>query len=178
VVTGSVRIPVSVKLLPFYSSIPNLADRLERIGARGVVLFNRLYLPDIDPDTGAALKDVRLSDSSDLIPRLHAIAALARFSGLSLALSGGVHEGIDVVKAVMAGADVVQVTSAILQHGPSQLTYLRGFFENWLNRHGCESAARLRKSAAVVRERRGPSADRADYLSLLQRWNPEHHNSH
>jgi dihydroorotate dehydrogenase (fumarate) len=178
VVTGSVRIPVSVKLLPFYSSIPNLADRLERIGARGVVLFNRLYLPDIDPDTGAALKDVRLSDPSDLVPRLHAIAALARFSGLSLALSGGVHEGIDVVKAVMAGADVVQVTSAILQHGPSQLTYLRGFFENWLNRHGCESAARLRKSAAVVRERRGPSADRADYLSLLQRWNPEHHNSH
>lgn len=178
VITGSVRIPVAVKLLPFYSSLPHLADRLERIGARGLVLFNSLYLPDIDPETGGAVTNVHLSGSPDLLPRLHAVATVARFTGMSLALSGGVHEGVDVVKAVMAGADVVQVTSALLQHGPSQLGQLRSFFEDWLNRHGYESAAQMKKSAAIVRERRLPSTNRMDYLSMLQSWNSGRHNSH
>jgi len=178
VVTGTVRIPVAVKLLPFYSSVPHLAERLERIGARGLVLFNSLYLPDIDPETGGALTDVHLSGSSELVPRLHAIAAVARFSGMSLALSGGVREGVDVVKAVMAGADVVQVTSALLLHGPSHLTHLRSAFESWLSQHGYESSAQIRKSAGIVRDRRLPSADRTDYLSLLQSWDPDSYHSH
>jgi dihydroorotate dehydrogenase (fumarate) len=178
VVTGSVRIPVAVKLLPFYSSIPYLAHRLEQMGARGLVLFNSLYVPDIDPETGDTLTNVHLSGSRDLIPRLHAVATVGRFSGLSLALSGGVHDGVDVVKAVMAGADVVQVTSAVLQHGPSRVGQLRTFFESWLDRHGYESPAQLKKSAAIARERRLPSADRTEYLSLLQSWNPDDHNSH
>jgi dihydroorotate dehydrogenase (fumarate) len=167
-----------VKLLPFYTSIPHLAERVERIGARGLVLFNSLYLPDIDPETGGSVTNVHLSGSPDLLSRLHAVATIARFTGLSLALSGGVHEGIDVVKSVMAGADVVQVTSALLQHGPSHLGQLRTFFETWLTRHGYESAGQLKKSAAIVRERRLPSTDRMDYLSVLESWNPDDHNSH
>jgi dihydroorotate dehydrogenase (fumarate) len=178
VVTGSVRVPVAVKLLPFYSSVPHLAERLERIGAKGLVLFNSLYLPDIDPETGGAATEVHLSGSSELVSRLHAVATIARFSGLSLALSGGVQDGLDVVKAVMAGAEVVQVTSALLRQGPSHLTRLRASFEGWLGAHGYESSAQIRKSAALVRERRPPAADRGEYIALLQSWDPTGRNSH
>ena len=178
VVKESVRIPVSVKLSPFYSSIPNMAARLEVIGANGLVLFNRFYQADIDPETGGPMFTIRLSDSSDLPLRLHAIASVAHFTRLSLAVSGGVHEGVDVVKSVMAGADAVQVASALLRHGPSRLAYLRRQFEAWLEQHRYESLAQLKASAALARERHPASVERREYLSVLQSWTapvPENH---
>ena len=170
VVKESVPIPVSVKLSPFYSSVPNMAARLEVIGAAGLVLFNRYYQADIDPETGGPMYTIRLSDSSDLPLRLHAIASVSHFTRMSLAVSGGVHEGIDVVKAVMAGADAVQVASALLRHGPSRLGYLRSQLDSWLEQHRYESLAQLKASAALARERHPASVERREYLSVLQSW--------
>ncbi len=174
VVKESVSIPVAVKLAPFYSSVPNVAARLERIGADGLVLFNRFYQADVNPDTYGTIADVRLSDSSDLLLRLHAIAILSGQVRMALALSGGVHEPVDIVKAVMAGADAVQVTSTLLRHGPSRLTYLRSQLEKWCEAHGCDSLAGIKGSASLARHGAGARFERAEYLSVLQSWNRDH----
>jgi dihydroorotate dehydrogenase (fumarate) len=93
---------------------------------------------------------------------------------MSLALSGGVHEPIDVVKAVMAGADAVQLTSTLLRHGPSRLTYLRAEFEKWANAHHYDSLARFKGAAALAAQHDRPGFERADYLSVLQSWSGDH----
>ncbi len=174
VVKESVSIPVAVKLSPFYSSVPNLAMRLERIGADGLVLFNRFYQADIDPETRGTTVRVQLSDSADLLLRLHVIAILSNRVRMSLALSGGVHEPIDVVKAVMAGADAVQLTSTLLRHGPSRLTHLRTQFENWAEAHHYGSLLRFKGAAALASRGDRPGFERADYLSVLQSWSADH----
>src|SRR4029077_200258 len=102
----------------FYASLPNLAVQLDRLGAAGLVLFNRFYQPDIDPERREAALRLDLSDASELPLRLRFIAILSGRVNASLALTGGVHEPIDAVKAVMAGADCVQIVSALLKHGP------------------------------------------------------------
>ena len=174
VVKESVTIPVAIKLSPFYSSVPNLAMRLERIGADGLVLFNRFYQADIDPETRGTTVHVQLSDSADLLLRLHAIAILSNRVRMSLALSGGVHEPIDVVKAIMAGADTVQLTSTLLRHGPSRLTYLRAQLEKWANAHHYDSLAQFKGAAALAAHRERPGFERADYLGVLQSWSGDH----
>jgi dihydroorotate dehydrogenase (fumarate) len=173
VVKESVSIPVAVKLSPFYSSVPNLAARLERIGADGLVLFNRFYQADIEPDTRGSTLTVQLSDSSDLLLRLHAIAMLSGHVRMSLALTGGVHEPVDVVKAVLAGTDVVQVASTLLRHGPARLSYLRTEFEKWCESHHYDSLARFKGSASLAAHGGLTRFERAEYLSVLQSWNPD-----
>jgi dihydroorotate dehydrogenase (fumarate) len=168
VVKESVSIPVAVKLSPFYSSVPNLAMRLERMGVNGLVVFNRFYQADIDPEIRGTTVRVQLSNSSDLLLRLHAIAILSGRVRMWLALSGGVHEPIDVVKAVMAGADAVQVASTLLRHGPSRLTYLRTQLEHWCEAHGCQSLAGIKGCAALGGDR--TRFDRNAYISVLQSW--------
>jgi dihydroorotate dehydrogenase (fumarate) len=174
VVKQSVSIPVTVKLSPFYSSVPNIAARLEHIGADGLVLFNRFYQADIDPVTHGATVSVQLSDSSDLLLRLHAIAILSGRVRLSLAVSGGVHEPADVVKAVLAGADVVQITSTLLRHGPPRLTYLRTQLEEWGQRQACDSLAAVKGVASLACQAGLSRFERDEYVSVLQSWNPDH----
>jgi dihydroorotate dehydrogenase (fumarate) len=173
VVKDSVSIPVAVKLSPFYTSLPNLAVRLERIGADGLVLFNRFYQADIDPELRGTAARVELSDSSDLLLRLHAIGVLAGRVRLSLAVTGGVHEPIDVVKAVMAGADAVQVVSTVLRHGPSRLTYLRTQLEKWCEAHAYTSLAQFKGAARLHSPAGEPTGFGRDaYFSVLSSWNP------
>lgn len=174
VVKESISIPVAVKLSPFYSSVPNMAARLERIGADGLVLFNRFYQADIDPATHGPMVDIQLSDSSDLLLRLHAIAILSGRVQLSLAVSGGVHEPVDVVKAVLAGADVVQITSTLLRHGPSRLTYLRNQLEDWCESQHCDSLAAIKGVAGLARQGGLSRFARDEYVSVLQSWNRDH----
>ena len=102
----SISIPAAVKIFPYFSSIASLARQLEEVGASGLVLFNRLYQPDIDLEGGEPKPDPRLSSSSELLPRLHWIALLAGRVDVSLAASGGVHTAADVLRCVLAGADV------------------------------------------------------------------------
>src|SRR5262249_23393027 len=111
VLRESIAIPLAVKLSPFFSSLPHLAAQIDRLGAGGLVLFNRFYEPDLDLERRAPIRMLRLSDSSELPLRLRWIAILAAHVRSSLAVSGGVHTALDAVKAVLAGADAVQMVS-------------------------------------------------------------------
>jgi dihydroorotate dehydrogenase (fumarate) len=174
VVKESVSIPLAVKLSPFYSSLPNMAARLDRLGADGLVLFNRFYQTDIDPETREATATLQLSDSADLLLRLHSMAILSKRVRLSLALSGGVHEPIDVVKAVMAGAHVVQLVSTLLRHGPARLGYLRAAFEAWGDAHGYSSIEALRGAVNLTGRGDAGRSERSAYVAVLQSWTRDH----
>ncbi len=170
VLKESVRIPLAVKLSPFYSSIPNLAWQLDRLGVSGLVLFNRFYQPDIDPEALEAVPRLHLSDSSELLVRLRWLAVLFGRLRASLAASGGVHAPIDAVKAVLAGADAVQVVSALLRHGPGHLAYLRREFDRWAEEHEYESLEQMRGSMSHARCPDPEAFERGNYLRILQSW--------
>ena len=170
VLTESTRIPLAVKLSPFYSALPNLAARLDRIGAQGLVLFNRFYQADIDPDELDTVSEVHLSTSSELVLRLRWLAILSSSYPGSLAVTGGIHEPIDAVKAVMAGADAVQMVSALLEHGSQHLTLVRDGFVRWCDEHEYESIDQVRDRMSLVHESHPHEAERRNYLQILQSW--------
>jgi dihydroorotate dehydrogenase (fumarate) len=170
VLKETVTIPLAVKLLPFYTSLPNLAMRLETIGAAGLVLFNRFYQPDIDPDELDAAPRFDFSTSAELLLRLRWIAALAPHLRGSLAVSGGVHTPIDAVKAVMAGADAVQMVSALLQRGPWHMTTVRRGFEQWCEANKFDSIDQLRDSMSQAHSPDPRAFERGGYMRILQSW--------
>jgi dihydroorotate dehydrogenase (fumarate) len=170
VLKESIAIPLAVKLSPFHSSLPNLARRLDRIGAQGIVLFNRFYEADIDPDELATVPLLHLSTSDELLLRLRWLAILSPTYGGSLAVTGGVHHPIHAVKAIMAGADVVQMVSALLQNGVEQLTAVRDGFARWGDEHGYDSIDQIRDSMGLAHSPNRRAAERRDYLQILQSW--------
>jgi dihydroorotate dehydrogenase (fumarate) len=168
-VKGSVQIPVAVKISPFYSSIANFAARLDEAGADALVLFNRFYQPDIDLEQQELLR-VNLSSPSELLLRLRWIGALAGRIRPALAATGGVETAVDVIKAVMAGAHVTQMVSALLRHGPNHLRRVRADVERWLTEHDCESLAQIQGSMSLERCPDPAAYQRANYIRLLQSW--------
>ena len=168
VLKESVRIPLAVKLSPFYSALPHLAAQLDRIGTNGLVLFNRFYQPDIDPERRGVSLQLQYSDSSELLLRLRWIAILSGRVRASLALSGGVHLPIDAVKAVMAGADAVQLVSALLKRGPAYLKHVREEFERWGDEHGYATIADIRGSANLAQCVDPRAFERGNYVKLLR----------
>jgi dihydroorotate dehydrogenase (fumarate) len=169
-VKQAVTIPVAVKLSPFFSALGNLAQRLERESIDGLVLFNRFYQPDIDIEALEAAPRLELSSSSELRLRLRWLAILSCQAQASLACTGGVHSVADVVKAVMAGADVVQVVSALLHGGPKVLTGLRDGLSRWLEEHEYESLEQMRGSMNLSRCPNPTAFERGNYMSVLQSW--------
>jgi len=170
VLKESIAIPIAVKLSPFYSSLPHLAAQIDRIGADGLVLFNRFYQPDIDPLTLETVPQLHLSDSSELLLRLRWLAILfGRLRG-SLAVSGGVHEPIDAVRAIMAGADGVQIVSALLKRGPSYLRQIIAGFREWADEHEYESLDQMRGSMSLARCPDPSAFERGNYVRILQSW--------
>jgi dihydroorotate dehydrogenase (fumarate) len=172
VVRESVTIPVAVKLSPFYSSIRHVASKLDSFGVAGLVLFNRFYQADIDPEAREVVPRLELSTSSDLLLRLRWMGILAGEVRASLAVTGGVHEPIDAVKAVMAGADAVQMVSALLQKGPGHLRYIREMFERWGDDHGYASIDDMRGSLSLKNCHDPTAFERGNYLRSLQSWHP------
>ncbi len=171
-VARAVTIPVAVKLSPFYSALPHFSRRLGQAGARGLVLFNRFYQADIDPEELQVRSVLHLSRSEDLLLRLRWLAILSATGDGDLAVSGGVHTALDAVKAVMAGAHVVQVVSALLRHGPEHLAGLREEFARWVDAHEYESLDQMRGSMNL-RHCPDPRAfERMSYLRVLQSWHP------
>jgi len=169
-VKSRVTIPVAVKLSPFYTSISSLARSLEETGADGLVLFNRLFEPEIDVEALEVRRVLRLSDSSELPLRLRWLAILSAQRRIPLAISGGVHEVVDAVRALMAGATVVQVVSTLLRNGPSRLLALRAGLERWLVEREYASLRQLRGSMNL-KACPDPSAyQRANYIHLLHGW--------
>jgi dihydroorotate dehydrogenase (fumarate) len=168
-VKSSVRIPVAVKLSPFYSSIANFAAQLDEAGADALVLFNRFYQPDIDVEQQELLR-VNLSSPSELLLRLRWIGALSGRIRPALAATGGVETAADVIKAIMAGAHVTQMVSALLRHGPRHLRQVRGDVERWLEEHECDSLAQIQGSMSLERCPDPAAYQRANYIRLLQSW--------
>ncbi|HET7745942.1 MAG TPA: dihydroorotate dehydrogenase-like protein, partial [Vicinamibacteria bacterium] len=134
-----VRIPVAVKLSPFYTALAHFATMLDEASVDGLVLFNRFYQPDIDPDALNVVPSLQLSKSPELLLRLRWLAVLSGRIRASLAVTGGVHDGLGVVKAVMAGADVVQMVSALLARGPRYIRAVREEVVGWMDEHEYES---------------------------------------
>jgi dihydroorotate dehydrogenase (fumarate) len=167
---GRVKIPVAVKLSPFYTSVASIARGLEEAGADALVLFNRLFEPEIDVEALEVKRVLHLSDSSELPLRLRWLAILSAQRKIPLAISGGVHETVDVVRALMAGATAVQVVSTLLRNGPSRLLSLRASLERWLVEREYTSVRQLRGSMNL-KACPDPSAyERANYIHLLHGW--------
>jgi dihydroorotate dehydrogenase (fumarate) len=168
-VVAQVSIPVSVKLSAHYSALPAFIRSLQDCGARGVVLFNRFYQPDVDLDNLQLRREIRLSTSSELNPRLQALAMLYGHNTLDLALTGGVHTGDDAAKALLCGANAVQVVSAVLQRGPKAIADISAGLQTRLTDMGYRSLAEAR---GVLSLRNAPNPrewERLNYARLL-RW--------
>ncbi|MGD0296344.1 MAG: dihydroorotate dehydrogenase-like protein [Bryobacteraceae bacterium] len=166
-IKSKVRIPVAVKLAPFFTSMANMAFRLDRAGADALVLFNRFYQPDFDLEALQVTPHLNLSTSDELRLRLHWVALLSRTVKCELAITGGVHTAEDVLKGVMAGAQVVMLTSALLKNGIGYLRDLEAGVIEWMELHEYESIRQMRGSmnAAAVAE---PAAfERANYIKVL-----------
>jgi len=171
-VKAQVKIPVAVKLSPFFSSLAHFAVELEAAGADGLVLFNRFFQPDINVEELLAEPSLQLSGPSDLLLRLLWLAVLhGRVKG-SLAVTGGVHDGIGALKAVMAGADAVQMVSALLIHGPERLAQARAGLAEWLEEHEYESLAQARGSMSLLKSPNPQAFTRANYMRILNGWKP------
>jgi len=164
------RIPVAIKLSPFFASVSNLIQRIDEAGADGVVLFNRFYQPDIDIDTLHTVVDARLSTSDELLLRLRWLAILHGRVKLSLIATGGVATPTDAVKAVLAGADAVQVASALLRHGPSYIATLRDGLGAWMTRMKFGSLDEIRGKLSLRDVPDASAFERAHYLQTLQSW--------
>jgi len=169
-VKRAVRIPIAVKLSPFFSSLPHFAAELEAAGADGLVLFNRFFQPDIDIEELELRNELRLSDSSELLVRLRWLAILSAQRKLDLAVSGGVHAPEDAVKAVMAGARSVQVVSALLKNGPQHLAKLRAGLARIVEERGYASLAEMHGCMNLSRCPDPTAFARGNYMRILQSW--------
>ena len=169
-VKRAVTIPVAVKLSPFLSALSHFAAELEAAGADGLVLFNRFYQPDIDVELLEVRPDLHLSTSAELLLRLRWLAILSGQRRLDVALSGGAHGPLEVVKAVMAGAKAVQMVSALLRHGPGHITVVRDEVERWLEEHEYSSLRQMQGSMNLARCPDPAAFERGNYLRILQSW--------
>jgi len=169
-VTSAVSIPVAVKLSPFYTSLPHFADRLAQAGASALVVFNRFYQSDIDIENLEAVRSMKLSDSSELLLRLRWISVLYNKLSCDLALTGGVHTAEDAIKSLMAGAQTVQMASALLNYGPRFLETLRRDVNRWLEDHEYNSLDQLRGSMSLERCPDPHAYLRANYVHILSNW--------
>jgi dihydroorotate dehydrogenase (fumarate) len=169
-VTHSVRIPVAVKLSPFHTSPVQFSLALERVGAAGIVLFNRFYQPDFDIDELEVEPRLNLSDPSELLLRLRWLSIISPHVRGSLSATGGVHSAGNAVKAILAGAHTVQLVSALLKHGPRYLSTLVEGLRLWMEDHGYQSVNAVR-GAMNLRHCPDPAAfERANYQRILQKW--------
>jgi dihydroorotate dehydrogenase (fumarate) len=169
-VRASVRIPVSVKLSPYFTALAHTARELVAAGADGLTLFNRFYQPDLDLDTLEVAPRLTLSTSEDLRLPLRWVAILHGRVKASLAASSGVHSSRDVAKVLLAGADVAMLASALLQHGPDHLRALERGLVEWMQEREYASVAELRGSVSQ-RSVPDPSAfERANYMKTLRSY--------
>jgi dihydroorotate dehydrogenase (fumarate) len=166
-VKTSVRIPVAIKLGHAFTAAAHFARRLDESGVDALVLFNRFYQPDFDLERLEVVPTLTLSHSSELLLRLHWVAVLYGRIRADLAITGGVHTAVDVLKAMMAGARVAMMTSALLEQGVGHLASVRADLLAWMDAHEYESIRQMQGSMSH-RSVPDPSAfERANYLRVL-----------
>jgi dihydroorotate dehydrogenase (fumarate) len=170
-VKGAVTVPVAVKLSPYFSSFGEVALQLDEAGADALVLFNRFLQPDVDPEALAIVPRVTLSNSADgRLPRTW-IALLHGRVRADLAASTGVEDPADVARYLLAGADVVMTTSALLRHGPEYAGVLLDGLSAWMGRKGLRSVDELRGMLCVTTNVDRSAHERAGYVSAVRAAN-------
>jgi dihydroorotate dehydrogenase (fumarate) len=167
-VKAAVPIPVAMKVSPFFSAFGNMARRLDEAGADGLVLFNRFYQPDFDLDRLEVVPNLELSTPSEIRLPLMWIALLKGRLEASLAATTGVHSGVEVVKYLLAGADVVMTTSSVLTHGPARLGKLVTELTAWLESRDYESVAEMRGAMSQAKVKDPGRFVRANYIRVLE----------
>jgi dihydroorotate dehydrogenase (fumarate) len=171
-VRASVTIPLAIKLSPYYSALANFAAAVTGAGADGFVLFNRFYQPDLDLEALEVVPRLELSQPWEMRLPVRWIAILRPQLGptVSLAASSGAHSGADVIKALMVGADVVMMTSALLRHGPEHVETVEAELRAWMDDHEYESVSQLRGSASHATAENPSAFERANYMKTLRSW--------
>ena len=169
-VRRAVKVPIAVKLSPYFSSLANIAIRLDKAGANGLVLFNRFYQPDFDLDALEVTPNVILSTSDAIRLPLRWVAILHGVVKTSLAGTGGIHTAEDVIKMVMAGADVAMMCSALLKHGPKHLTTVLEDLNKWMVEHEYLSIEQMKGSMSQASVADPAAFERANYMKALNRY--------
>lgn len=166
----SLKIPIAVKVSPFFAAFGHVARQLDAAGADGLVLFNRFYQADIDIDTMQPFPHIELSTSADLVLRLRWLAILYGRVRPTLVATGGVNTPEDGIKALLAGADAMQMVSAVLRHGPQHFGVMRAGLEHWMERHRVARLNDMRGRASLARTPDPAAFERAHYIRSLQTW--------
>jgi dihydroorotate dehydrogenase (fumarate) len=169
---SAVKLPIIMKLSPYFSSLPNFVAMLEAGGAHAVALFNRFYQPDIDLDTLRLAHRLTLSHPDEALLRIRWLAVLHGRTRLGLAASGGVHGPEQALKMLLAGADVVHLASCLLQHGPARLTEILDGMRRWMEQHDYASVAQLKGSMSQRRLPDPGALARLGYLHVLDSYSP------
>ncbi len=169
-VKAAIKIPVAVKLGPYFSSPANMAKKLDAAGADGLVLFNRFYQPDYDLEALEVVPNLILSNSHELLLRLHWIAVLYGQVKADLALTGGAHTATDVVKSMMAGAKVAMMTSALLKRGIGYLDTVATELLVWMGEHEYDSIRQMQGSMSRNSVPQPQAFERANYLKVLSSY--------
>lgn len=166
-VSSAVSIPVAVKLGPYFSAMANVAKRFEAAGAKGLVLFNRFYQPDFDLEALEVVPSLQLSNSYELLLRLHWVAVMYGKVNVDFAVTGGVHTSYDVLKAMMAGAKVAMMTSALLKRGIGHIKMVVADVSAWMQEHEYESIQQMQGSMSQKSVADPNSFLRANYMKVL-----------
>jgi dihydroorotate dehydrogenase (fumarate) len=169
-VRAKVRIPLAVKLCPFFTALPQFIRRLVAAGANGLVLFNRFYQPDLDLDSLQVVPHLKLSTSDDLLLPLRWIAILYGRVKADLALTSGVHTGQDLIKAMMAGANVAMTTSSLLAGGIGHAGVILKEAEEWMAAHEYSSVRQMQGSMSQKAAAEPAAFERANYMKALQSY--------
>lgn len=167
----SIKIPLAIKLAPFFTALPNFARRLVEAGADGLVLFNRFYQPDLDLENLEVVPNLVLSNSNELRLPLRWIAILHGKVKADLALTSGVHTHEDAIKAIMVGANVAMTTSAILEEGIEVIQKILKGMEAWMTEHEYTSIAQMRGSMSQGKVAEPAAFERANYMKVLNSYN-------
>ncbi|MGQ9786252.1 MAG: dihydroorotate dehydrogenase-like protein [Anaerolineae bacterium] len=171
-VRSSVRIPLAVKLSPFFTALPNMAKRLVEAGADGLVLFNRFYQPDFDLETLEVVPNLTLSRPEELRLPLRWIAILYGRVKADLALTTGVHSGREVAKSILAGATVAMTASALLLNGPGRASTMLDELRQWMEEHEYTSVAQMRGAMSQQAVTESAAFERANYARVLSAFDP------
>jgi dihydroorotate dehydrogenase (fumarate) len=172
-IRAGIKIPLAVKLAPFFSALPNFANRLVEAGADGLVLFNRFYQPDLDLENLEVVPNLVLSSSDDLRLPLRWIAILYGKVKADLALTSGVHTSEDAIKAIMAGANVAMTTSALLKRGTIAIQQILTGMEEWMTSREYVSVQQMRGSMSQGAVAEPAAFERANYMKVLNSFNAD-----
>ena len=167
-VCAAVNIPVAIKFGPFFSSIPNMAKKMTQVGAKGLVMFNRFYQPDFDIRTMEVVPHLILSNSSELRLPLRWAAILFKKVKADIAITTGIHNGSDVVKGLLAGANVTMIASELLLNGIGRIPEILSELERWMEDYEYTSVKQMQGSMSHIHTSEPAAFERANYMKVLQ----------